>query len=45
MIGADVEQWKLDLAKKLGTDMVVNVKETDLKQVLSFLNAFLTGNQ
>ena len=40
-----MEQWKLDLAKKLGTDMIVNVKETDLKQVLFFLNSLFTGDQ
>ena len=34
VIGADVEQWKLDLAQKLGTDLVINVKEQDIKQVI-----------
>lgn len=33
VIGIDIEQWKLDLAQKLGTDIVANSKEKDIKQV------------
>ena len=33
VIGADIEGWKLDLAKEMGTDVVINTKETDIKQV------------
>ena len=33
VIAADVEPRKLDLAKELGADMVVNTKETDIKEV------------
>jgi len=33
VIGADIEGWKLDLAKEMGTDVVINTKEKDIKQV------------
>ena len=33
VIGADIEGWKLDLAKEMGTDVVINTKETYIKQV------------
>ena len=33
VIGVDIEDWKLKLAKDMGTDIVINSKEKDLKQV------------
>lgn len=34
VIATDVEDGKLELAKKLGADIAVNVKNTDLKEVM-----------
>ena len=37
MIAADIEDWKLDLAKEMGADVVINTKSKDIKQVGFFL--------
>ena len=41
VIGVDIEEWKLDLARKLGTDLVVNAKNQDIKQVLLNFNKLI----
>lgn len=34
VIGADIEEWKLKLAKDIGADIVVNTKDKDIKEVI-----------
>ncbi|XP_052789831.1 L-threonine 3-dehydrogenase-like [Mya arenaria] len=34
VIGADIEDWKLQLAKDMGTDVVINTRNQDIKQVI-----------
>lgn len=34
VIGADIEEWKLDLAKQIGTDIVINTKNMDIKEMI-----------
>ncbi|KAL3875586.1 hypothetical protein ACJMK2_033523 [Sinanodonta woodiana] len=34
VIAADIEDWKLELAKKAGADVVVNTKNIDIKQFI-----------
>ena len=44
VIGVDIEEWKLDLARKFGTDLVVNAKNQDIKQVLLNFNKLIEMN-
>jgi len=40
VIGADIEDWKLKLAQEMGTDVVINTKTQNIKEVQLTLLTF-----